>query len=958
MQFALLLNRILRLPFDKANELREEYQEKVGFKNLYEQQRVFDILMNKANIQKQIKEEAFMEMYISLVFMTEEHSMFGEAALENIKDYPIILWIECIGKLDPERIMLLLKNYHKKLLTSIIETCIINLPEDLQVEAIDRYQNQLDQNSMMFSNFYYSVDEKARIKLKEYFKDKIGDDILLELQDLEEDIVFEKLESEHERLLKLPIDDLIELILLKSQNLDTLNRFFKKFSKRINEGSSSKFQLLLTRYQYLKNNRDYDYDDEKPNERLTDSDLFKLFKDKFHQIGIEETLSLFDHRTYHKSNPFTEDVVLEFLDIAYSDSDLSKYMNDETLSETITRFVEQCNLKEYSIEEFEQLVKSIKTDGRTKLIFDDYIEAIITCGKLLRNQTINNQHPLFLELRSKFENDLLSRCQKDGTYLENISLSGVFYRLAKGSIPFEKVYMTKTYKGLIYLSKCGKSIDNADDITQFLSDEQLVKLNITPALRWKNTINRTNTNADSLFLVERMGLQLLLFFGRDKGKYLLESNIQGNRMENLFDGLQYENISIKENGEPITNQELIDYLFGRGKMREKNSVMNKMIRGEIPEFEKFFIEFCNSFEEVKETWNGVLSISRIVKHFEDIGLPIELKPDEVGFKHALVEMNTTNQKWLSEAIELCKDARNRGYSSIPKVEGKLGDFVYKILDLSDPMAVCVGYLSHCCFTVGGASYSALKHSMQSKNGRTFVVYYQGQFLTQSWVWRNGDVICFDSVEAGSTRHGMYEDDIKLVDVYKEVAHQMLYTSQSVEDDIQKVKVVTVGKSDYVFEDLEMVEMNTPKPLEDNVYVYDSNTQYILVGEMPKNPRYGTVGVQYQDPRKKAITINDISNTSIDTLDEIVPNINSLRYQINKEESILDYTNYKKMISGDGWYILIKNDGLIESGYLDGNEEVKKEYNQYLSKYQKLNSLNEEESFVKRIKPLSQNKDRR
>ena len=188
---------------------------------------------------------------------------------------------------------------------------------------------------------------------------------------------------------------------------------------------------------------------------------------------------------------------------------------------------------------------------------------------------MNNQHPLFLELRSKFENDLLNRCQKDGTYLENISLSGVFYRLAKGSISFEKVYMTKTYKGLIYLSKCGKSIDNADDITQFLTDEQLVKLNITPALRWKNTINRTNTNADSLSFIERMGLQLLLFFGHDKGKYLLELNMQGNRMENLFDGLQYGNISIKENGEPIINQELIDYLFGRGKMREKKEVDEK-----------------------------------------------------------------------------------------------------------------------------------------------------------------------------------------------------------------------------------------------------------------------------------------------------------------------------------------------------------------------------------------------
>jgi len=148
---------------------------------------------------------------------------------------------------------------------------------------------------------------------------------------------------------------------------------------------------------------------------------------------------------------------------------------------------------------------------------------------------------------------------------------------------------------------------------------------------------------------------------------------------------------------------------------------------------------------------------------------------------------------LYEAIGLCKDARSRENSSIPKVEGRLGDFTYRILNLDDPLAVAVGYLSHCCFVVQGISYSALKHSMQSSNGRTFVVYYQGKFLTQSWVWRNGDVICFDSVEAGSAQHGMYKDDIKLVDVYQQAAREMLYISAHTEDELQKIKVVTVGK---------------------------------------------------------------------------------------------------------------------------------------------------------------------
>ena len=78
--------------------------------------------------------------------------------------------------------------------------------------------------------------------------------------------------------------------------------------------------------------------------------MFELFRDKFHQIGIEETLKLFDNQTHYKSNKFTVDVVLEFLDIAYSDCDLSKYINDETLIEMINKFVNKCNSKNYSLE--------------------------------------------------------------------------------------------------------------------------------------------------------------------------------------------------------------------------------------------------------------------------------------------------------------------------------------------------------------------------------------------------------------------------------------------------------------------------------------------------------------------------------------------------------------------------------------------------------------------------------
>lgn len=891
---------------------------------------------------------------LSLYIMSKGKRTCSQKVYEQIKGYPLIIWIEAIEFLEPKDVMSILNNYHRELPSLLIETFIINLPENMQLIAIDRYNKFIDKESDLFSNFYYSLSSNAKLKLKQYFPDKIADDILLELQDLNEEEVIERLSIDKERLLKLSADDLIQFILLKSNRLPTINKFLELFSEKIHECSSSKFKLLFTRYKYISNNNMSLFDNKNESGLLSDSDLFRLFRNKFHEIGIKETLSLFNNITHYKSNHFTVEVVLELLDIAYSDIDLSKYINDETKLELITRFAFKCFSKNYSLEDFEILVNSIEKDGKTKLIYDDYIEAIIACGKLLKDKIITDKHPLFLELRNKFTTDLINRCQKDGTYEDNISLNGLFYRLAKGSMPFDKVYMTRTYKGLIYLSKCGPLIDNADYITNFLTDKQLSKLNITPVIRWKNSINRSNVNADNLSFVERMGLQLLCYFGKDKGKYLLESNMQGNRMENLFDGLKYADITINTDGTPKTNEKLVNYLFGRGVMKESNSVINKMIRGELPEFENYFTEFCNSFDEIKTACNGILSVKRIVKYFKDIALPIELKPDEIEFKQALNEMNTTDSDLLKEAIQLCKDARSRGYSSIPKVEGRIGEFTYKILDLNDPLAVAVGYLSHCCFVVRGISYSALKHSMQSINGRTFVVYYKGQFLTQSWVWRNGDVICFDSVEAGSPCHGMYNDDIQLVDVYKKAAEEMMHISQVTEDAIQNVKIVTVGKSDYTFNDLTPLEGDVPRPLENNVYVYDSSRQHILAGSIPEKLRSGVVGVQYKDQRKKVMVINDVNNTDIDTLDEVELSINSLRYQVCGDENPIDFTNYHRIITGDGWYILFNNDGNIENGVLMDDEEAKEEFEGYLSRYGN-NRLNSEQPFVKQLKPLKVNK---
>lgn len=41
----------------------------------------------------------------------------------------------------------------------------------------------------------------------------------------------------------------------------------------------------------------------------------------------------------------------------------------------------------------------------------------------------------------------------------------------------------------------------------------------------------------------------------------------------------------------------------------------------------------------------------------------------------------------------------------------------------------------------------MEHAMTSNNGKIFVVYNKlGELVAQSWVWRNGNMLCFDNVE--------------------------------------------------------------------------------------------------------------------------------------------------------------------------------------------------------------------
>lgn len=931
MNFKIFYSKLLRLPIEKAVKLLGEYQETVGFKDFAEQQRALDLLTNKTNINKMVKKDVIEESTISMALAISLDAELGKEAFESLKELPMVLWIELIGVLRDNEIVIFLQKYGDDLPSSLVETCIINASDSLQCELIKKYKDRLDTGSEWYDSFYYAVSEEVRNVLDIELTDGKKNNILLLLNDIEEKNLLSFIADNKDELSKVHINHIMEVVLLKTISVSLISSIIELLKDRMVELDDDYFEIMFTRYIYLRDHRhrfdDYSYYYEDEELIWNNSQLLELFKENFKKIGLLRTLSLFEAEAGYDGNELGERIIYSFMDEAYDNEELKPFVNDVVVEHLIKKFNDDCQKKEYTKSDFYSLVDKIDVT-KCKIFYDDFIEAMIACGKLMKTREINDKDEYFIRLREMFIKRTYESTERDGTYEEDVNLNGVFYRLVKGALTFDKFYLVKTYKGILYLAKSGSLVDNADFVTKFLSDWQVANLNISPLLRWKKAKVDENLSKDSISFFERMGLQLLCYFGELRAKHILDSGVKGNRMESLFDGLRYKDIQLDSKGNAIVNIELLNFLFGKGSVRESQSVMNRLLRGEIEDFKKCFVDLCNDYENVLHDCNGILSVKRVVRRFEDIKLPIELKPDQLHYKKALKEVSTVDAKLLSRAVELCDAARKRRFSTIPKVEGSLGDFTYEVLDLGDPLAVAVGYMSHCCFKVDGISKKALEHSMTSVNGRIFVVYYKGKFLAQSWIWRNGDVICFDSIEAGSALHGVYNDDINLLDVYKHVAAKMIQVSRVNEDDIQRVKVVTVGNSDFRFEGLTKVEGSVPRPLEKDVYVYDSMQQNILGGSMPEIPRYGEVGVQYQDPRGKVRFIKEVKETDVDTLDDVLNTMYSVRYRYSGDIVVPQVNDYRKIVAGDDWFITVDNYGTVDYVLLEDDERAYEEFRKY------------------------------
>ena len=223
-----------------------------------------------------------------------------------------------------------------------------------------------------------------------------------------------------------------------------------------------------------------------------------------------------------------------------------------------------------------------------------------------------------------------------------------------------------------------------------------------------------------------------------------------------------------------------------------------------------------------------------------------------------------SQSTFEKLQEIYNHGKMRVTSSIPRINKTLGKYRYEILPLTDPLAVAAGTLTNCCQELGNVAEVCMIHSMTSRHGRLFLVRDdEGNIVAQSWVWRNGDVLCFDNIEipekaftrairsdAGMGRvrfteeiYQVYKQAAKdLIEEDEKVYKQLLESGKITEEQYDGLRLgkVTVGQgyndiADALNKNSHLDTSRVARPLaftspvqtSSGLYTSDSTRQYIL-----------------------------------------------------------------------------------------------------------------------------------
>lgn len=435
-----------------------------------------------------------------------------------------------------------------------------------------------------------------------------------------------------------------------------------------------------------------------------------------------------------------------------------------------------------------------------------------------------------------------------------------------------------------------------------------------------------------------------------------------------YNAKQYISLKKMTNSRSVLVLEALIY-FGYDYCKNSNllnskgcSVLLKYIRKksntEIEKFKRFlekdFSVLFNDKYDIESiismydylTLNGVekITISKVIKCLDSVENILLPNNRHIGSNLSKLNFIAKGDPLLEKVagILLYDEYRFRVLSTIPDISGKLNDYYYQMVDMHDSNIISNGIgnyvlpnqkISSSCLTPNGKASSCLKHGATNENGRFFKVSKNDEIVAYSWVWRCGDVLCFDNIEVTNEFMADINYEEILFRIYKIAADKLIKITSKLED--RGIKLVVVGRNpiDIKIKQLEKLSKVNDytstlfKPnAKEELYLKDSEqVQVILSGSYDENLNLQDVKAIYKCKRRKINKFTDLN------CDELKAKINSIYFDYSIDNGI----KYKEILPNDyvdgfineDWFVGTKKDGKREVFYTGKDDRKFKEIEQ-------------------------------
>lgn len=556
---------------------------------------------------------------------------------------------------------------------------------------------------------------------------------------------------------------------------------------------------------------------------ITFNEDFKKILDTFEINGIE---SLFD-TNFFNNHWYKKDITpLKYIEEKYRESIKTDGVLEQTL-ETTSIFSEKYfkNLKE--IKEKLKNNNITKDDKQYKLLLSNFI-------LFLKKQNIINSI--------------------EGNNFKEIER--LFYRIVMG-VSMTVVYQLSSIEEITIFNRIGHIDFDVNDFTV----EQLEKYNVK---QHKQLYKQFEKNDFYIRNYKKLILKLIFMVGFNHAKSLLEIDNTIPVLEHLVGNVDVKNVILNEQGDPILNSKIMNLLFGD----KDYSKIKEMLSNKDNDLYKYFPRIFSEWKMIQI--NGKDKTLNTIIDF--------LKSDEISVPPkyyrlvGLFKFIGCSNSVVNETLSLHDQMLNRNESSIPRIVGTKDEYSYEILRLDDMKGLIVGNKTDCCFTVLGNGYSCLKHAVTSKNGRILVIKKDNEIVAHSWIWRNGNLLCFDNIETSKTIN-----QVDFFDVYLQLADEIMKKSFQEEGLDNCIKNITIGFTNFdkkingienypclISKTCELKEKGfgdrlglnrrfvdvLPQPLEEVGYSDSKNVQYLIRGN--GNFNLGQIYHSYKDGMSEEI----------------------------------------------------------------------------------------------------------